>query len=403
VSAESRTRVAFITGEYPKASETFLLRELGALRRRGLDFVVVATRRLADLPEAEGIDAPVLLRPAYLSPRSLAAELRFACSHPIRYIDILLKLFGGHWRRPAELVRVLVNVPRALAVGYELRRLDVRRVHALWANLPATLGWIIARAFDVEFSFAAHAWDVYVGGRMLKEKAALARAIVACSRSVAQRLQEIVGEPLARKIAVVHHGIETERLPERAATPGETVLAAGRFEPKKGFNVLIEACRILASRGRSVECVIVGEGPEGERLEALAARAHDEGARVELRPWMHHDELMTLVASSALVASPSVVAATGDRDGIPNIVLEALAIGTPVVATDVGGIPEVVRDGETGFLVAPGQAEPLADTIAQILDKRGRKGDITGRARELIRREWTLSDTVSTLEKLLTE
>jgi glycosyltransferase involved in cell wall biosynthesis len=297
-------------------------------------------------------------------------------------------------------MHVLANLPRALAVGYELRRLGVRRVHALWASLPATLGWIIASAFGMEFSFAAHAWDVYVGGRMLKEKTELAHVVVACSRSIAEHLKGIVGDRLARKIVLVHHGIEPGKLPERSVSPSLTVLAAGRFEPKKGFELLIEACGILARRGRPVGCVIVGDGPLRARLETLARRA--EGASVEIRPWMHHDALMQLVASAGLLAVPSVVAATGDRDGIPNILLEALAIGTPVVASAVGGIPEVIREGETGFLVAPGQPEPLADKIAQILDEKGQKGDITRHGRELIRQEWTLSDTVLTLERLLT-
>jgi glycosyltransferase involved in cell wall biosynthesis len=117
---------------------------------------------------------------------------------------------------------------------------------------------------------------------------------------------------------------------------------------------------------------------------------------------MHHDELMHLVASAALLAVPSVVAPSGDRDGIPNILLEALAMGAPVVATDVGGIPEVVRDAETGFLVKPGQSAPLADKIARILDEKGRNRDISRRGMELIRQEWTLRQTVLTLETLLT-
>jgi glycosyltransferase involved in cell wall biosynthesis len=400
VSAEPRPRVAFITGEYPKASETFLLRELRELAHRGLDFVVVATKRLPDIPEAGGIDAPVLLRPPLFSLRSIGAKLRFAFSHPLRGVRILFALLAGHWRRPGECIRVLVNLPRALAVGYELRRLGVRRVHALWASFPATLGWIIAGAFDFEFSFAAHSWDVYVGGRMLREKIELARAVVACSRSVADRLVEIAGPSLVGKIALVHHGIDTEKLPARSAEPTGMILAAGRFEPKKGFDVLIDACRLLAERGRPVHCVIVGDGPLKERLEDLARRAR--GARVELRPWMHHDELMHLVASAALLAVPSVVAPSGDRDGIPNILLEALAMGAPVVATDVGGIPEVVRDAETGFLVKPGQSAPLADKIARILDEKGRNRDISRRGMELIRQEWTLRQTVLTLETLLT-
>jgi len=400
VSGERRTRLVIIAGEYPKPSTVFLLRDLRALTERGLDFLIVAMDRLEDIPEAEGIDAEVLLRPGYFSWRSLAAELRFLFSRPLRYVHMLWQLFRGHRRNLRELLQVMANVPRALAVGYTLRRRGVTRVHALWASFPATFGWIITRAFDMTFSFSAHAWDIYIGGRMLKEKTELARAVAVCSRSAAGHLGAIVGDRLAEKITIARHGIETEKLPPRAAAPDDVILAAGRFVPKKGFEVLIEACGILASRGRDIHCVIVGEGPLRGAYERLIAQT---GAHVELKPWMKHDALMALVARSAAVVACSVVAPSGDRDGVPNIVLEAMAIGTPVVASPVGGIGEVVIDGETGLLAPPGQPEPLAAKIGQIGAKTGHKSDITCHARELIRQQWELSGTIRTLERILLE
>ena len=212
---DSPKRIAFIVGEYPKPSEVFILRELRALRKRGLNFVVVATRKLPDVPEAEGIDAEVLLRPRFFSWESLAAETRFCLRHPLRYLAMLVEIYRGHWRNLKELTQVLTNVPRALAVGYELRKRSVTRVHALWANIPATLGWIIARGLDMEFSYAAHAWDVHVGGRMLKEKTRLARRVLVCNRTAADKLKAAVGERLARKITLLHHGLNHDALPKR--------------------------------------------------------------------------------------------------------------------------------------------------------------------------------------------
>ena len=399
-------RVAFIAGEYPKPSETFLLRELRALRARGLDFVIVAMKRLpdgnGDSPQQHTMGTvPIILRPGYFSWKALAAEVRFAFTHPLRWFAILVALYRGHWRSIDGMFQVMQNVPRALAVGYELRRLGVTRVHALWASLPATLGWIIARAFDMEFSFAAHARDVFVEGRMLGEKTRLASAVVACNRSAQAKLGEIVGERLGRKIALVHHGIERETLPARAASEG-FVLAAGRFERKKGFDALVKACGVLGRQEclphrKPVRAIIVGDGPERERLASLIAR---EKAPVELRGWMRHDELLSLLSRAGAVAAPSVVDPSGDRDGIPNIVLEAMAIGVPVVATDVGGIAEVVTDGETGFLAESGSVESLAAKLREALSGGG-NADITGRARALIDREFSLDRTVSTLEGIL--
>ena len=408
--AEKPVRVAFIAGEYPKASETFLLRELRALKARGLDFVVVATRRLDDVSEATGIDSPVVLRPDYFSWKALAAESRFAFTHPVRWLAIVWALYRGHWRSARDTFQVMQNVPRALAVGYELRRLGVLRVHALWASLPATLGWIIARAFDMEFSFAAHARDVFVEGRMLDGKTRLARVVVTCNRAAQARLAEIVGERLAGKVTLLHHGLSLDALPTRAASEG-FLLAAGRFEPKKGFDVLIRACGLLAREEKGTgtfsprgekepvpKCVIVGEGPERGRLERLIT---GEKAPVELRPWMRHDELMSLLARAEALVVPSVVDPSGDRDGIPNVVLEAMAVGVPVVATDAGGIAEVVRDGETGWLAESGSVESLAAKIREVLSPDPRRTDIIRRARALIEQEFSLDRTVSALDRLL--
>lgn len=392
-------RVAFVAGEYPKPSETFLLRELRALRSRGLDFVVVATRRLPDVPESAGIDADVILRAAYISWPAAAAEVRFLVTHPLRYLSILVALYRGHWRHVNDLFQVQENFPRALAVGYELRRLGVTRVHALWASLPATLGWVVARAFKMEFSFAAHSRDVFVEGRMLKAKAELARAVITCNRAAEARLGEILGERLARKVTLVHHGIEPETLPARASAEN-FILAAGRFEPKKGFDVLVRACGILAREDKAPvpRCLIVGDGPERARLESLIAR---ERAPVELRAWMRHDELMSLMARAAAVVVPSVEDRFGDRDGIPNIVLEAMAVGVPVAATDAGSIGEVVRDGETGRLAPAGDAAALARKLRETLAFGSGNADITARANALIGERFALSKTVAALEQLL--
>jgi glycosyltransferase involved in cell wall biosynthesis len=390
-------RVAFIAGEYPKPSETFLLRELRGLKARGLDFVIVATKRLDDAPEAAGIDAPVILRPSYFSWAALSAEVRFAFTHPLRYLAILSALYRGHWRRIDDAVQVMQNVPRALAVGYELRRLGVTRVHALWASLPATIGWIIARAFGMEFSFAAHARDVFVEGRMLREKAARAAFAVVCNRAAADRLREAVGARLAGRVALIHHGLDRAALPRRAAGEG-FLLAAGRLERKKGFDRFILACAELARENPAIRGVIAGDGPERERLEKLIA---ETSAPVEIRGWMRHDALMDLLSRAEAVVVPSIMDPAGDRDGIPNVVLEAMAIGVPVIASDAGSLAEVVINGETGWLVPSGDAAALATAAREALADPTRADKITARASVLIDREFALETTLSELEQQL--
>ena len=139
-----------------------------------------------------------------------------------------------------------------------------------------------------------------------------------------------------------------------------------------------------------------GDGSLRARLVRAAA-----GLPVTIVPWKPHVELMVEVASAAVVAAPSVVAPDGDRDGIPNIVLEAMATGTPVVGSSVGGIGEVIRDGETGYLVEPGDAKALADALLRVFDEPEKTNEMTANAREVVRREFALDETVATLMHFL--
>jgi glycosyltransferase involved in cell wall biosynthesis len=144
------------------------------------------------------------------------------------------------------------------------------------------------------------------------------------------------------------------------------VLAAGRLVDKKGFDVLIEACALLRDRGIPFTCRIVGEGP---RRRALARAVQRRGLEpvVALQAWASTDEVIRLLAKARAFVAPSRIGRSGDRDGIPNVVLEAMAAGRPVVSTAVSGIPEAVVDGVTGLLVAPGDATALADALEKVL------------------------------------
>lgn len=226
---------------------------------------------------------------------------------------------------------------------------------------------------------------------MLREKSRLATAVVTCNKAAEARLREVLGEPASAKVRLIHHGLDRSALPRRKEE-GDYLLAAGRLEPKKGFDLLVRACAILKQRA-----VIAGEGSEREALEKLIAA---ESAPVELRGWVRHDELIALLAGAKAVVVPSVVDAEGDRDGIPNIVLEAMAVGVPVIATDAGGIAEAVKDGETGWLAAQATAKGLAAKVKEALSDP-RRADIIARAGALIEKDFSLDRSIPDLEGIL--
>ncbi len=173
----------------------------------------------------------------------------------------------------------------------------------------------------------------------------------------------------------------------------------GRLVEKKGFHILIEAIRLLRAEGRDVQCRIVGDGEERENLAQQIAAAALEGS-VRLIGSLPQSEVVREMRSAALLACPCVVGSDGNRDGLPTVLLEAMALGLPCVATDVTGIPELVRDGETGFLVPDGDPEALSDAIVRALDDADLRQRLSRQARALIEREFDVTRNAAALREV---
>ena len=235
----------------------------------------------------------------------------------------------------------------------------VTGVHGYFAHRPAAVAERAAALLGVPFGFSAHALDVRkVTAEELAARAAGAVVVVACNRDVAGSLRAAGAEPF-----LVGHGVDLARFrPRPTARSGElSLLAVGRLVPKKGFDVLLDA---LAHLARPWRLAVVGDGPE---RSALRARATGQGDRVRWLGRATHADLPAIYASADVVVVPSRVDAADDRDGLPNVVLEAMACGRPVVASDVAAIATAVDDGLTGVLVPPEQ--PLA--LARAIDALG--------------------------------
>jgi len=202
----------------------------------------------------------------------------------------------------------------------------------------------------------------------------------------------------------MYHGIDLCRF--RAARASETeaqrplVLSVGRLREKKGFAVLIEACRLLREAGTAMQCEIVGYGEEHDTLKSLISR-HALEDRVHLVGKMTHDELLELYRQTAVFALPCQVASDGDRDGIPNVLLEALGMEIPVISTSVSGIPEVIRDGVNGLMIAPHDPQALADAIRRLLDSPALRKRLGAAGRQTVATQFRNDVNLETVRDLL--
>jgi glycosyltransferase involved in cell wall biosynthesis len=286
----------------------------------------------------------------------------------------------------------------------EMERAGVSHVHAHFATHPTVAALIIHRLTGIPFSFTVHAHDLHVEQRMIAEKVAAARFVVAISEYNRDMMIEECGEGARSKIFVIHCGIDSAvfRKSKRIRRPDGAfrILCVGRFDEVKGHPVLVAACRALAERGIPFVCDLAGDGP---RRPAIEAMIRDAGLadRVHILGALPRQEIVRLLSECDVFALPSIMAANGEREGIPVSLMEAMAMGIPVISSRLSGIPELVEHGVSGILVEPGNAPAFSEALealsrdAELRRRLGRAGA------EKVLREFDLSRNVAQLAALL--
>ncbi len=395
--------IAYMGRVLPTLSETFVIREAAALMALGASVELFtlyppdAAHLHPEMPDAAA-RAHVVWRP-----RAAAfwkAHARILREAPDRYRLAVRKFILEPRDRRERRTRSALHFLMAPHAAVLLKRLAVSHVHAHFANVAASVAMMAACLADLPFSFTAHAYDLFVDDLLMEEKLRSARFVATCSRFHVEYLRRHYEAGRDARIEVIHYGIDPSRYSPvgRQAHGRPLVLAVGRLVETKGFHTLIEACGLLRARGMSVRCVIAGDGPEASRLRRLA-EVHGVEREVTFTGALQPAEVLEHYERADCLAMPSCVR-SNDRDGMPNVLLEAMARGLPVVATRVSGIPELVRDGETGLLVSPDDPEALAAAMGKLLADRD-LADRLGRAgRELVRAEFDITRSAGKLLEL---
>jgi colanic acid/amylovoran biosynthesis glycosyltransferase len=258
---------------------------------------------------------------------------------------------------------------------------------------------------QVTFTFTAHAKDIFhddVRPDDLQRKCGSAAAVVTVSDFNKAYLQAAMPS-VASKVRRVYNGMDLGLLPFRRPDDRRPlIVAVGRLIEKKGFGDLIAACTQLVERGVSFECAIIGAGELGPELVADTERRRLTEVVRFLGPLPQRD-VLDYIRQAAVMAAPCVVGADGNRDGLPTVLLEAMALGTPCVSTDVTGIPELVRDGDTGLLVAQHDPSGLAVALSRLLADSALRVAIAHRARRLIEQEFDADRSAERLRAIWTE
>lgn len=422
-------RLAYIMGTFPALTETFVLGEIEALVDAGVHVELFSLRRPRtshDQSHGHDLAARTHYGPSLRSRALWAANLRVLRRFPGRYLRTLAAIIGRTALNPVHGLKSLGLFPVAVVFAEQMERDGIDHVHAHWANYPATAAYVAARVLGRPFSITAHVYDATLIRSLMREKLRRASFVVTCNRWSAERLARLVPEARER-IVVNYHGVTLEHFAPADREPGPpneplSIVSCGSLYPRKGFPVLLEACRILRDRGWKFRCTLVGEGPQRGQLERfvdehqledcvtlLGAQPHREVLRhyreadlfvlaclTDYLGWreIFNDPVLLLEVGLAIPFRPIT-------DGIPNVLAEAMAMGLPVVSTTVAGVPELVEHGRSGLLVPERDPAALAAAIESLLENPERRRALGRNGRVAVQERFDRAKNIRDLIRVL--
>jgi len=392
--ASQPLRLAQIVSRFPMVTETFVLYELEAMEKLGVTVELYSLLR--EYPKVVHPEAEKWVRRAhyfpFFSPKILRAHWHYIRRNPGRYFRTVAEVLRGTWGCARCFGAALAFFPKVVRFAYEMEEQAIQHVHGQFAYHAAVAALIVHRLTGIPFSFTARGSDVQSDGHMLKEKVEAADFVISVSEYNKEIILRKCGSGAAEKIHVIHGGVDVDRLSphNQTATPGPLrILCVARFEEVKGHKSLVEACRVLKEHGLPFECRLIGDGPLVPQIENQIKRTDlcDAVFLLGARPY---NEVIDEFSRTDVVVLATAPTANGKREGIPNVLKEAMACGLPVVAAASGGIPELV-DESCGILVRPRDASAIADALQSLYDQPAlrRQMGITGR--EKIVREFNLN------------
>jgi len=387
MSVNGSMKVGYILKRYPRYSETFIVNEIIAHERAGLVIDIYSLRYSED-QHFQDIIAQVQAPVRYVSSNGSRSSSFWSMVNTCQ--QLLPRFWSSLEAAAGENGR---DVYQAMVVALEATKKGTQHLHAHFASKAATVARIASRFAGISYTLTAHAKDIFQEDISINEvRANLAGAstVITVSDFNVDYLYRNYGIDRL-KIRRIYNGLDLSRFPYK--TPQERppmIIAVGRLVEKKGFSDLIEACCLMAQRNAVFECSIIGTGPlESELHRQVESLGICE--KVKLVGPLPQNEVIKRVQGAAVMAAPCIVASDEDKDGLPTVLIEAMALGTPCVSTDVTGIPELVIDGETGLTVPQHDPSRLASALETLLMQPNLRFELSRRARNLIEKKFDIA------------
>lgn len=381
-------KIGYIVQAFPSVTEHFITREIKALRDRGLDIKIFALRPDKDLAKNQDV--------IYFYSLNLIKQVLFLlfllCIRFPKLINLILSL-----RKYYPLKTLIANIFRALFITIHLNRIGIYHVHCHFLTMPALLGYIISELSATTYSLSAHAKDIFNPEfgqySQILEKA---EKIFVCSQFALNRLRGKYPDILEDKFVLAHHGLNLSEIPKIEVQKRTGIIAVGRLVQKKGFIYLLEAMKLLRDKGNNLQLNIYGEGPEKNRLRRFIYKNNLQN-NVTISNFIPFNDILLKIAESKLLVLPSLQSKNGDIDGIPNVVLEAMAVHTPVIAGRIPGLQDIFNDKSNILFADPRNTEMLSTAIREALADENIRNTLTHNAFITIQENFNIGENISPL------
>jgi glycosyltransferase involved in cell wall biosynthesis len=415
----SNKQIGYLLRSYPRLSQTFILNEILALEGIGVSIQIFAQtnphEKVVQM-QVDQVRAPVHYLDEDIQPRSLRKMLhenaQVVWLHPKGYLRSLVYLAANRgidqgytassrWEcflRAVHLIYLLLLNERSTG-----KKID--HLHAHFAHDPALIAYLVHGMTGMPFSFTAHARDLFqVPEKVLADRIQQAKAVITCCRANLEYLKQLAPSQQS-KFSLVYHGVNLKDF-QPASNAGASsllkvplILSVGRLVEKKGFQDLLQALLIVKKRGENFQCAIYGDGPLCQQLEEWIEQ-HDLAGDISLKGDRTQQELISVFQNATLFILTPVQTEDGDRDGIPNVLVEAMAVGLPVITTAVSGIPELVEDHLNGLLYQPHDVEGIASGIIELLRSGEKRRQFGEAASKKVREQFDITQAANRLKAL---
>ncbi len=363
-------KIAYIIEKFPSESEQFILNEILELEKQNFDILIIALKKSRN--GTFKIYVNTLKSPVFYLPHFFIYILSFL---NFRNFTEKFQIYFSTCFKESTNFRTILKKTRyfliALYFERKIKKLRISHVHAHFAFITSDVAYLLSKLLKVEYSFTAHAQDIYLNRNGIIQKAMMSKFVITCNIHNKILIENIIkSNNFEKKVFNIYHGINLDKWPfvEHKINKIDSlkILTVARLVEKKGIIYGIRAVQMIIERGYHLKYIIIGDGILADDLKDYISNEKLSDS-VEFLGYKDHEEIYRLMASSDIFILPCIEAQNGDMDGLPNVLLESLAIGLPVISSRISAVEELITHEKTGLLVNPKNEDELAEAIMLLI------------------------------------